>query len=300
MTQNPAEIVHGPILIGTVFNVLLYGITITQLYLYQNCKQRDRWFVQALVYFLFLGDTTHTISTVLYVYLFLVKHFGDYAHLATADWVFATDPALTGIIGGLVQVFFAWRVKVLTGNKSLISLILFFATTNFLMGIATAIAVGFVPEFVKFRQFEVAVILWLGSACLGDILITVTLVMHLRTQKTGFATTDTQVDRIIRLTVQTGLMTAVVAFIDLMLYLVDRSGAHLILNFPLSKLYTNSLMSSLNARGGWRYETDHNTELLASNRLSTKIEPHAMTDNFGEPSRIEPSKVRDEETPVEL
>jgi hypothetical protein len=66
------------------------------------------------------------------------------------------------------------------------------------MGIATAIAVGFVPEFVKFRQFEVAVILCeyaasltcfvlissgLGSACLGDILITVTLVMHLVRQR---------------------------------------------------------------------------------------------------------------------
>lgn len=28
---------------------------------------------------------------------------------------------------------------------------------------------------------------------------------------------------------------------------------HLIFNFPLAKLYTNSLMSSLNARQGWQF-----------------------------------------------
>jgi len=163
------------------------------------------------------------------------------------------------------------------------------------MGIATAVAVGFVPEFAKFQQFKVAVILWLASASLGDILITVTLVMYLRTQKTGFATTDTQVDRIIRLTVQTGFLTAVVAFVDLMLYLLDPSGTHLIFNFPLSKLYTNSLMSSLNARRGWRYDTDRTIEHSRSSRPVTEVfvqmESHAMTDNKeGHP---EPSKVWD-------
>lgn len=29
--------------------------------------------------------------------------------------------------------------------------------------------------------------------------------------------------------------------------------SHLIFNVPLSKLYTNSLMSSLNSRGGWKF-----------------------------------------------
>ncbi len=31
------------------------------------------------------------------------------------------------------------------------------------------------------------------------------------------------------------------------------TGLHLIFNLPLSKLYTNSLMSSLNSRTGWQY-----------------------------------------------
>lgn len=30
-------------------------------------------------------------------------------------------------------------------------------------------------------------------------------------------------------------------------------SSHLIFNFPLSKLYSNSLLSSLNSRAGWKY-----------------------------------------------
>ena len=38
--SNPAELAHGPMLIGLVFNVLLYGIMITQLYLYVTTYKR--------------------------------------------------------------------------------------------------------------------------------------------------------------------------------------------------------------------------------------------------------------------
>jgi hypothetical protein len=100
------------------------------------------------------------------------------------------------------------------------------------MGIATAVAVGFVPEFAKFQQFKVAVILCKFAASLTRLVSEFDFLRAClrisrgytnysnfgyvfgaskessfssgaepsiqRTQKTGFATTDTQVDRIIR------------------------------------------------------------------------------------------------------
>lgn len=36
--------------------------------------------------------------------------------------------------------------------------------------------------------------------------------------------------------------------------------SHLALNFPLAKLYSNSLMSSLNSRAGWRFQTHDTTD----------------------------------------
>ncbi len=33
---------------------------------------------------------------------------------STADWTAATDPLLSGIMSGMVQFFFAWKIWVLT------------------------------------------------------------------------------------------------------------------------------------------------------------------------------------------
>ncbi|KAJ6563536.1 hypothetical protein B0H10DRAFT_1107053 [Mycena sp. CBHHK59/15] len=81
--------------------------------------------------------------------------------------------------------------------------------------------------------------------------------MASRARKSGFKHTDVLVDRIIRLTVHTGLLTSVCAMLDLIFYLADPSGLHLMFNFPLCKLYTNSLISSLNCRSGWGFTPEY-------------------------------------------
>lgn len=153
----------------------------------------------------------------------------------------------------MVQMFFAWRVKVLTNNHWLVSTIILATLAGGSGGIATAVEVCLQPQFTLFRNFKSVVILWLASECFADIFITVIMVWHLRKHKTGFQASDELVDRVIRLTMQTGLITSVCATLDLIFYLVDPTGTHLIFNFPLCKLYTNSMMSSLNSRGGWKF-----------------------------------------------
>ncbi|PBK97733.1 hypothetical protein ARMGADRAFT_1076192 [Armillaria gallica] len=287
MPKTPAEVAHGPMLIGFVFNVLLYGIMIAQIYLYYVTYKKDKTWMKAYVAVLFFADTLNTVFDFVYMYRSLIVHFGklitkwftntanrssgDVAFLGNADWVFATDPALTGIIAAMVQVFFAWRVKVLTNNHWFVSIIILASLAGGSGGIATAVEVGIQPQFTLFRNFKSVVILWLASECFADIFITVIMVWHLffaclcsnrdaynfqRKHKTGFQASDELVDRVIRLTMQTGLITSVCATLDLIFYLVDPTGTHLIFNFPLCKLYTNSMMSSLNSRGGWKFGRD--------------------------------------------
>ncbi|KAF7968291.1 hypothetical protein HWV62_31033 [Athelia sp. TMB] len=180
---------------------------------------------------------------------------------------------MTGIIAVTVQFFFAWRVKVITNSKIATGVVLISSLASFFGAIGTSIAVGKIPVFTEFVKFEVIVIIWLAGAAVTDVGITTAMTYHLQKHKTGFSATDDVVNRyaiilavfalgltylvifnrIIRLTVQTGAVTAVVAIIDLVLFLTDTTGTHLIFNVPLSKLYTNSLMSSLNARGGWKF-----------------------------------------------
>ncbi|KAL4248567.1 hypothetical protein AB1N83_014126 [Pleurotus pulmonarius] len=56
-------------------------------------------------------------------------------------------------------------------------------------------------------------------------------------------------------TLQTGLLTSIFASLDAILFLaIPDTAYNFALDFPLSKLYTNSLLSSLNARGEYRNE----------------------------------------------
>ncbi|KAK0221878.1 hypothetical protein IW262DRAFT_1551701 [Armillaria fumosa] len=287
--KTPAEVAHGPMLIGFVFNVLLYGIMIAQVYLYYVTYKKDKTWMKAYashhpsVAVLFFADSLNTIFDFVYMYRSLIVHFGklitmwftntanrslgDVAFLGSADWVFGTDPALTGIIAAMVQVFFAWRVKVLTNNYWFVSIIILASLAGGSGGIATAVEVGFQPRFILFRNFKSVVILWLASECFADIFITVIMVWHL-IFRLPVANRDTYNPREnIKLGLKprmsssivlyaTGLMTSICATLDLIFYLVDPTGTHLIFNFPLCKLYTNSMMSSLNSRGGWKFGGD--------------------------------------------
>lgn len=112
-----------------------------------------------------------------------------------------------------VQLFFAWRgelppglrgselilalVKLLVSNTyvttaiMLCSLVqmraylifadLFSCNADLLSvaGIATAVACGIIPHFIEFYKFKAVVIIWLAFAAIADVLIAVSLVLHL-------------------------------------------------------------------------------------------------------------------------
>ncbi|KAH9851512.1 hypothetical protein C2E23DRAFT_829440 [Lenzites betulinus] len=244
---SPAALTYGPIFIGVVFNILLYGIMITQTFLYFTVYKKDRLWMKIFVATLFICDTVNCAFDI--TFLYIPSAPGNMSSLMYASW----DPVMTALIGSLTQIFFAWRVNVLTHSIPAVVFITVCALCQFCGGLGTSIAVGMIPEFVHFQKFEIIVIVWLAFSALADCAITFALVWHLRKHKTGFAATDDIVNRIIRLTVQTGLITAMCAVIDLVLFMATPSGLHLVFNLPLSKLYTNSLMSSLNSRSGWKY-----------------------------------------------
>ncbi|KAJ3893765.1 hypothetical protein GG344DRAFT_42599 [Lentinula edodes] len=251
---------HGPMFIGYSFNIVLYGIMITQVYLYFSSFKKDRMWMKMLVAGLLLADTVNAIFDAVYLYDSLIIHFGILNEnsgraLNTAYHVDIVDNAL---IAGTVQLFFAWRVKVLTTNWWMVLIVVIASLTGLIGGLITTYEVGVTPHFVNFRHFKWSVIMWLAGECSADLVITSVLVWHLRKHKTGFQASDELVDRIIRLTVQTGLLTSLCAILDLIFFLCDVSFTafrHLIFNFPLAKLYTNSVMSSLNSRGAWNYST---------------------------------------------
>ena len=71
------------------------------------------------------------------------------------------------------------------------------------------------------------------------------------------------------MTISNGLLVSVVAILNLITFLaLPSSGLYLVFNFPLAKLYTNSLMSTLNSR------ISSQIDLAASTAASCEPPPH--------------------------
>ncbi|THH06686.1 hypothetical protein EW146_g9534 [Bondarzewia mesenterica] len=197
----------GALAVGIMLNLMLYGVMFVQCYIYTGTfGKRDPMWIRLFVAYLFIADTVLTAFAAAILYVYLIKHF---------------DPAMTGIISFSVQLFFAYRVKRLTGNTWAAIFISAFSFASFCGSLGTTIAVHWWPEFSQFQKFKVVPIIWLTCGVIADVTITVVLVRFLRKQRTGFVATDDVIDRITRVTIQTGLLTSVVAIVDMILYLVS-------------------------------------------------------------------------------
>ncbi|EKM51209.1 uncharacterized protein PHACADRAFT_213079 [Phanerochaete carnosa HHB-10118-sp] len=254
--MNPAQDIHGPGLIGAFLNVFLLGIVVTQVFYYFTTYKKDRLWIKAYVAVLAVADLVNSIFDIYWLYVDLIDDFGNSADISVADWRFATDPAMVGIIATLVQLFFAWRLKVLTNNWWITGLVVLTAIASCCGGLGTAIAIHFVKQYKNFYKFDSIVAVWLASMAVCDTVIAIAMTWRLKRHKTGFQQTDDVVNKIIRLTVSTGAISAIWAIVDLILFLSVRTGVHLALNLPLAKLYTNSLLSSLNSRSGLKFNTE--------------------------------------------
>ncbi|SJL15486.1 uncharacterized protein ARMOST_18984 [Armillaria ostoyae] len=193
-------------------------------------------------------------------------------------------------MAGAVQLFFAWRVKVLTSSWISASSVCFTALLAVAGGIATAAEANAQQAVTDFQTFKITYGICTSYIPSFDNKGT-NPSPRSRGHKTGFEQSDELMDRIIRLTVQTGLITSICAMLDLITFLAIASpNVHIIFTGMLGKLYTNALMSSLNARSGWSYSVSSKTNLDTSRkkddvvRLTTantevfvQVERHEMT-----------------------
>ncbi|KAB5589857.1 Transmembrane protein [Ceratobasidium theobromae] len=199
------------------------------------------------------------------------------AALAFSNWSFNLEVGLTTIITFMVQAFFArrawfcgstpddfissyvdklrrlfsyqagWR-SVCTDSKNAAPRRHHLSLTQLGFGLATFAYAWILGEFVKYLDYRWLVACWLGSAAVCDVLIVYMLSTALMTQRTGFGRTDALVNKLLRYAVNTGLLTSIFAILDLVTFCTMPNFVHLAFNFVLGKLYTNTLLATLNAR----------------------------------------------------
>ncbi|CAE6511105.1 unnamed protein product [Rhizoctonia solani] len=255
------QLITGPLLLGYLFNWGLFGILILQVYIYYLSFPNDSRIIKSLVYGLFLVDCVQTALTTHNAWHFLSRGWGDLRVLSDPGWSWIAVPLLSGIVSSTVQLFFAWRIWVLSRSIPLAGLIVAIAITQGLCAMYSGIKFAILNDITKIATLFPTATVWLGGSALCDFLITISMVTFLARASTGFSQTDSVITKLIRMTVETGLVTTTAAITELILYLVyQKNNLHMIPALALAKLYTNTLLATFNSRsvafGGSSNRTD--------------------------------------------
>lgn len=241
------QLLYGPMLVGVFFNMILYGVLVGQVLTYYASAKSDALWMRVFIACLFFIETANTALDMSMMYQPLILDYGQKPLFFPT--VFMTEPLCVVLVSMPIQLFFAWRIYQLTKSPWIPAVIAVFAVASFAGGLWTATMVQVLRLFAKKPMLHDPALLWFLAACVADVLITVSLVMTLSKKKTGFSATDSVVDKIIRMTIQTGMVTALFSILDVVTFMaLPHIAVNFVWDLALSKLYSNCLLSTLNAR----------------------------------------------------
>ncbi|PIL27209.1 hypothetical protein GSI_10353 [Ganoderma sinense ZZ0214-1] len=249
----------GPPFIGDLLAWMLFGISIVQLYIYHTSFYRDHIAIRAAVYFIFLLEVFQSIIVAVGGWQVVVAGWGRLNNLEYPGWSFPATPIVSVIISVSVQTFYAWRIWRLGGWRLVPLAIITTGLTSAAGAFAFSILFAFKKNIETFHEtimYSLTTV-WLGVGAFTDILIMTSMFYFLYTAKQRvqhFESSELIVNKLMRLTVETGLACALTALIELALFLgLPKTNVHIIFATSLSKVYSNTFMTSLNSRAS-RYK----------------------------------------------
>ncbi|KAF7328169.1 hypothetical protein MVEN_02574500 [Mycena venus] len=247
--MSEVDLRFGPMLIGVLLNMMLYGVVVTQMFTYYQRYTNDSAWIRYLMLYLLIVETANVVNQCGIIFEPLIIRYGTPTAINKIPKLLPADTILISIVSAPIQLFAAWRIRVITRAFILPGLVALLSLGAFGCGVNMSIKVYLASEFRNFGTLAEQAIVWLALSAACDVVIAVGLTHALYTRKTGFSVVDGQINRIIRLTLETGAFTALDALGNVMLFLVlPETNVNFIAAFPLSALYTCSILAMMNSR----------------------------------------------------
>ncbi|KAJ7608415.1 hypothetical protein FB45DRAFT_946658 [Roridomyces roridus] len=265
-TSNPTQAV-----INETFGALVAGLMVQQFFLgiialqfglyYRRFVGRDPRLYLYLVGALFVLNVFEAVTDFHVLYRTTVVHFGDYDFFDLQTWTMWAEPGLTALVGCVAQIFFMERCWKLTKKSCTVFILLSFLVLLSLgSGLAVSVSFFRVKLFSQLAKIPIPITFWLSSTAVTDMTIAAILSVALWRSKTAFKKTETVINRLVILTVETSLVTALIALLNLVLYFARISTAyHLYPQFSICRIYTITVLTTLLARDEIRVDLDGRT-----------------------------------------
>ncbi|EGO00854.1 hypothetical protein SERLA73DRAFT_178822 [Serpula lacrymans var. lacrymans S7.3] len=249
-----------PIALGYTFSFGLFGILIVQTFIYYTRFTNDPRWLKCLVWLIFLMECLGSAFTLYAFWLGASVHClscaidggyyikPDCEMVLFSVWYLVSLFVLTGLISSSVHAFYCWRIWVI-GRSLIVPIVV----------MLLSITQSFVAIYGAFRGLMGGTpsnnidYIWLAGSCLCDLLITIQTTRLLLLQKSGSGISKTKsiLVKLVKLTIETGMVTVAATLLELLFAVVLYRWthiAHLIVFFSLSKLYANCMLANLNSR----------------------------------------------------
>ncbi|KAJ3787198.1 hypothetical protein GGU10DRAFT_433307 [Lentinula aff. detonsa] len=251
----------GAAFIGMAVAGFLLGLSFLQAYIYFS-EQNDTLVVRSLVGLVVSFDFVHQALISHTVYYYLILNYGDPSALGLVVWSLLAEVIFNGFTAFCVQSFLTWKIWRLSNSNMWVTGVV---AALVLAEFGCVIVIIFRPRrkpsessryLVQVRTFaELATdlkglsITVNALAAAGDVLIAAILTWLLQTSKTGFQRSDTMLNKLTIFAVNTGALTSLFAVASLISILAaPDTFIYITFFFCMGRLYTNSLLASLNAR----------------------------------------------------
>ncbi|KAJ7106190.1 hypothetical protein C8R44DRAFT_886082 [Mycena epipterygia] len=255
-------ILSGPTILGHLLHWGLFDF-------YYHAFPNDRLFTKVLVYTVYVIEVAQTIIMAHDAFAIFGYGFGDLSALEGIHLGF-TIPIMSGIVAFIGQSFYAYRVYVVSKSRPIPLLIVVISLVSSIAAVLVGIFSAEGKNIsIPSQANAVASRVWLGGSALIDLIIAACLTYYFKLLKheNGFRQTHELVIKLVRLTIETGLVTALVALATLALSLAFPDRPYFVTgSIVLPALYANTILVVLNARmqivGSRGYTTS--TEMMST------------------------------------
>jgi len=240
--------------------------------------------MKSLVILVYISDTVSQALMVQVAYVYLITNYANPLFLTKLVSTLLPIMLMTAILSLGVQSFFIMRIWRLskkniwvTGFVMAISLAQFFSNIAF-YGVAHGYT-DFAQLVPKTDFMHVINALMAAS----DATIAIVLSFLLHTSRSGFRKTDTIINRLIMFTVNTGVLTGVCAVLTLITNIAfPNTFIYMIFYILVARVYTNSLLATLNSRDSVRRGMPDTTGNASSMANSVNLDRIRMRPLDGE------------------
>jgi len=279
------------LIIALAVNWGLLGMLCLQVYTYYLAFPRDRLLAKLQVYgvliFELLQSAVVAHDVVVALAVVGLQNFGDNFDLAQelsgsldslhANWF--SIPLAGGIIGGVGQLFFAYRIWMISNEIRPPIAIAILSVASIGSALVSSVSFFSAKTFSYLLQVNdgfATITAWnvIGAIC--DISIALSMPYFLMRHGTGLPSTHFLIVRLVRLLIETGGLTAIMALLHACLY-ANKSEGFVIPGLCMSKLYATTMLMIFNNRikiSGGRFDQDDDEECeFTSTRLSSRDPP---------------------------